>query len=83
MKGKGKRLAALLTLLVLSFSSVLVVNADSNTTLIKRNTSVSNEQFNHREVSVAPDTTDTTGFTLTVKRANDSFKLYNLVTINA
>ncbi len=82
MKGKGKRLAALLTLLVLSFSSVLVVSADSNTTLIKRSTSVSNQEFNHTEVSVAPDTTDTTGFTLTVKRANDSFNLYNLVTLN-
>ncbi|SFH52843.1 LPXTG-motif cell wall anchor domain-containing protein/fimbrial isopeptide formation D2 domain-containing protein [Pseudobutyrivibrio sp. OR37] len=82
MKGKGKRLAALLTLLVLCFSSVLVVSADSNTTLIKRSTSVSNQAFDHTEVSVAPDTTDTTGFTLTVKRANDSFTLYNLVTLN-
>jgi LPXTG-motif cell wall-anchored protein len=82
MKGKGKRLAALLTLLVLSFSSVLVVNADSSTKLIKRNTTISsNETYQHVEVSVAADTTDRAGFDLTVKRPNDSFSLYNLVTI--
>lgn len=83
MKGKGKRLAALLTLLVLTFSSVIVASADSNTTLIKRSTSVSNQTLEHHVVSVAADTTDTARFTLTVKRANDSFKLYNLVNISA
>lgn len=85
MKGKGKRLAALLTLIVLTFSSVLVVNADSNTKLIQRSTSVSNqeENFDHTEVSVAANTPDRTGFVLNVKRADDSFTLYNLVNIVA
>lgn len=83
MKGKGKRLAALLTLIVLTFSSVLVVSADSNTKLIQRSTSVSNQNFDHTEVSVAANTPDRTGFTLTVKRADDSFTLYNLVNIVA
>ena len=82
MKGKGKRLAALLTLLVLTFSSVLVVNADSSTKLIKRSTTISsNDEYHHVEVSVAADTEDRASFDLTVKRANDSFDLYNLVTI--
>ena len=83
MKGKGKRLAALLILVVLTFSSVLVVNADSSTKLIKRNTSVSNQTLDHHEVSVDSNSTDRTGFTLTVKRADDSFALYNLVNIVA
>jgi LPXTG-motif cell wall-anchored protein/fimbrial isopeptide formation D2 family protein len=84
MKGKGKRLAALLTLLVLTFSSVMVVNADSSTKLIQRSTSVSgNDDFDHKEVSVAADTEDRTGFTLSVKREDDSFTLYNLVNIIA
>ncbi|SHI45767.1 LPXTG cell wall anchor domain-containing protein [Pseudobutyrivibrio xylanivorans] len=84
MKGKGKRLAALLTLIVLTFSSVLVVSAESsNTKLIQRSTSVSNQEFDHTEVSVAENTPDRTGFTLNVKRADDSFTLYNLVNIVA
>lgn len=83
MKGRGKRLATLLTLMMLVLSSVLVVQADSNTTLIQRSTSVSdqNQQLNHTKVSVAADTTDTASFTLTVKRVDDSFDLYNLITI--
>jgi hypothetical protein len=82
MKGKGKRLAALLTLLVLTFSSVLIVDA-SNTKLIKRTApaSDSTETYAHKLVSVAADTEDTADFDLTVKRPDDSFTLYNLVTI--
>ncbi|MBR5636306.1 MAG: LPXTG cell wall anchor domain-containing protein, partial [Pseudobutyrivibrio sp.] len=81
MKGRGKRLATLITLVMLVLSSVMVVSADSNTTLIQRSTSVSNQALDHTKVSVAADTTDTASFSLTVKRADDSFDIYNLVNI--